>query len=377
VNLPFDLESLSLDIHAAVQVAIILAIIGLVLSIWLGIRSIRSARTLRFFRMRRDRMVRGWRLIVFGIIMGITALLVNRFAEPVAYSFFPPTPTPSRTPTITLTPTITITPTITLSPTITLTPSVTDTPTITPTPQLPLAVEGQIESIVTPNPDAIFSQLIFTQGIDPDTYQPLDPGDIFQNPVGHTFALFSYDGMIDGSQWSALWYRGEELVFFESEPWDGGSGGFGFTDWDPEPWEWLPGEYEVQIFVGTEWKVSGRFTVEGEAPTPPPSATPSRTPTRSPTATVTRTPTPTRTLTPTRTPTPTITPTATFGPSPTPLPPTATKTSLPVPTPSPTKTRWPTATPVTLTPTITRWPTAIPTTPTPTITPNPTFTPTP
>lgn len=377
MNLPFDLDSLSLDIHAAVQAAIIIAVVLLLLSFWLGIRSIRDARKLRFFRMRRDRMVRGWRLIFFAFILGITAFLVSRFAEPVAYSFFPPTPTPSHTPTITQTPTITITPSITLTPTITLTPSVTDTPTITPTPRLPLAIEDQIESIVTPNPDAIFSQLIFTQGIDPETYQPLNPGDVFQNPVGHIYALFSYDGMLDGSQWSALWYRGEDLVFYESEPWDGGSGGFGFTDWEPEPWEWLPGEYEVQIFVGIEWKVSGRFTVEGEAPTPPPSATPSRTPTRSPTPTVTRTSTPTRTTTPTRTRTPTITPTATFGPSPTPLPPTATRTRMPAPTPSPTKTRWPTATPVTPTPTITRWPTAIPPTRTPTITPHPTLTPTP
>ena len=78
MNLPFDLDSLSLDIHAAVQAAIILAVLGLVLSLWLGIRSIRGARNLRFFRMRRDRMVRGWRLIAFAIILGITALLINR-----------------------------------------------------------------------------------------------------------------------------------------------------------------------------------------------------------------------------------------------------------------------------------------------------------
>lgn len=377
MELPFNLDSLSLDIHAAVQVAIILSIGGLLISVWLGIRAIRKARTLRFFRMRRDSMVRGWRLLFFAIFLGILAFAISRFAEPVAYSFFPPTPTASQTPTITVTPTITITPSITLTPTITLTPSVTDTPTVTPTPHLPFEIESQIESIVTPNPDAIFSQLIFSQGIDQDTYQPLNPGEVFQNPVGHMYALFSYDGMLNGSQWSSLWYRGTELVFFESEPWDGGTGGFGFTDWNPEPWEWLPGEYEVQIFVGTVWNISGRFMVEGDAPTPPPSPTASRTPTLTPNPTVTRTPTLTRTPTPTRTSTPTATLTPTFGPSPTPLPPTATKTRVPAPTPSATKTRWPTATPITPTPTKTRWPTAIPPTRTPTITRQPSHTPSP
>ena len=76
MTLPFDLDSLSLDIHAAVQVAIVLAILGLLLSLWLGIRSIRKARTLRFFRMRRDSMVRGWRLLIFAIFLGKFSLLL-------------------------------------------------------------------------------------------------------------------------------------------------------------------------------------------------------------------------------------------------------------------------------------------------------------
>ena len=67
-------------------------------------------------------------------------------------------------------------------------------------------------------------------------------------------------------------------------PWDGGTGGVGYTDWNPEPYLWLAGEYEVQIFVGLSWKTSGRFTVEGQPPTAVPSATPS--PTRTSTSTL-------------------------------------------------------------------------------------------
>jgi hypothetical protein len=29
-----------------------------------------------------------------------------------------------------------------------------------------------------------------------------------------------------------------------------------------------PGDYDVQIFVGTEWNNSGRFTISGEPPLP-------------------------------------------------------------------------------------------------------------
>ena len=71
------------------------------------------------------------------------------------------------------------------------------------------------------------------------------------------------------------------LVFAESYPWAGGSGGYGYTDWNPSASDWLPGNYEVQLFVGDHWWQSGRFKVTGTAPTAGTttlSPTPSRTP---------------------------------------------------------------------------------------------------
>jgi hypothetical protein len=161
------------------------------------------------------------------------------------------------------------------------------------------------------------------------------------------YAIFSYDQMVDGSQWSALWYRGDELVHFETIPWNGGSGGLGFSDWEPEPHEWLVGEYEVQIFAGLTWKISGVFTVTGDPPTPIPSATPTPTNTPTNTLTPTRTPWPTATPVPTATPRPTRTPyiSPTITPSPTPWP-TSTRTPVtPSPTTWPTQTRTPTPRP--------------------------------
>jgi type VI secretion system secreted protein VgrG len=191
-------------------------------------------------------------------------------------------------------------------------------------------------------------------------YRPLKPGTTFQNPVGHMYAVFSYDKMQDGSQWTALWFRNGQIVYYETKPWDGGTGGFGgYTDWDPDPSEWQPGIYEVQIFNGMDFKKSGTFTVEGAPPT------------LAPTSTATRTPTPTRTATSTRTPLPTWTPIPSSTPRPSPtasLVPTITLTRTPYQSPTPTlsPTPYPTQTRTPVTPSATPYPTQ-----TRTITPNP------
>ena len=103
-------------------------------------------------------------------------------------------------------------------------------------------------------------------------------------------AVFTYDQMIPGSQWTALWYREGQLVYYDTIPWDGEVGGYGFTEWEAPPEEWLPGTYEVQIFVGLDWKRVDQFILEGDAPTVIPTVT--LTPSPSPTVTRTLTPAP-------------------------------------------------------------------------------------
>jgi type VI secretion system secreted protein VgrG len=172
---------------------------------------------------------------------------------------------------------------------------------------MPSDIENAFEGEITPNPDVVFSPIQFAQDID-DALQPIDPGVEFTNPVGDLYGTFSYNNMTVGSQWSALWYREGELVFYESLPWNAGVGGYGYTDWEPSSDQWLPGFYEVQIFVGTEWKQSGYFTVIGEPPTPTITTSPTQTETITPSATSTIPATPTQTLWPTLTPTITDTP---------------------------------------------------------------------
>ncbi|MBI2757304.1 MAG: hypothetical protein HYX49_01345 [Chloroflexi bacterium] len=313
-----------MDIRSGIIATIILLALFAVFSFWRGMRTLQSARKMTFYRLRRQREAGGWRLLGLAIILVALAIWLPLFGEPIAYDYFPPSPTPSLTPTVTIVPTITLSPTITLTPTITDTPAVTDTPTITPTPFLPLAMQALFQSSVTPNPGAIFSPLLFSTKL--NNSQAVDPTTVFQNPVGHMYAAFSYDQMSPGAQWTALWIRNGEIVHYETKPWDGATGGFGFTDWNPTSDQWLAGKYEVQVFVGLEWKVVGRFLVQGDPPTAVPTITP------------TATATPSRTRTPTLTVTSSSTPTS----SKTPLP---TKTSAPSSTPKPTSTPKPSATP--------------------------------
>jgi type VI secretion system secreted protein VgrG len=321
---------MNLDIRTGVITAVILASLGTLVYVLGGIRQIRDSRRVAFFRIRREGMMRGWRYLFFGVLLALFAFAINSYGEPVAYSFFQPSPSPTATPTITLTPTISPTPTVSPTASSTPTPDGSETATPTPTPHIPEAIAAQFEGVVTPSPGSLFSALQFTQGID-EAYNPLNPGEVFPNPVGHLFALFTYDQMLDGVQWTALWLRNGILVHYETQPWTGGSGGIGYTDWDPPAGDWLPGAYQVQIFLGFDLTVVGDFIVEGT----PPTAT--ITPTPSTTGTATITPTPTLTLMP---------PTATYTPRPT-YPATQ--------TPFPTITRWPTATEITPSPTITPW----------------------
>jgi type VI secretion system secreted protein VgrG len=340
---------MNLDIETAVRTLFIFLLIATGAMVFTAVRAFQEASRLRFFLKKRELLSRAWKFVFFAILILAFGILINSYAEPLTYSVFPPSPT------VTLTPTVTQTATITITPTITLTPTITETPEVTPTPVMPAAISEGFTSQTTPNPNARFSEITFSTDID-DDYQPNNPSDTFENPLDTIYGSFSYDQMITNSQWSSLWFRDGEIVCIESFPWNGASGGFGFTECTLPGADWLPGQYEVQLFAGETWKVSGFFSVTGTPPTP----------TITPTATITMTATVTFTPTITLTPTLTISPTGTVGPTTT-----FTITPQPTNTTAPAGSGLPTA-PLTLTPTQTRT-----LTPTITNTAGPTIQPTP
>ena len=372
---PLNNESLHMDFTSGVQTAFLLtAVLAAVLFI-VGVITIRKGSRITFFKKRQTMVSRGWRLILFAILCGGLSFVVNRFGEDAIYSVIVPTPT------ATLTPTITLSPTITTTPTISPTPTVTDTPSVTNTPSLPADLHLRSDTQLA-GTNVIISPIQFTLELSASG-MPIETLETFSNPIKEIIAFFSYDSLVGGSHLAFVWYRVDDWVTMcsSAQVYDGSTGGYYHTSCATETSDrWLPGEYELQIFVNEEWITSGRFTVEGMPPTHTPTITPS--PTITPTNTKTYTPTPTDTFTPTATNTPTITRTPTITLTPT-ITPTPTITRTPTITPSPTITRTPTNTPTatntpTNTPTVTNTFTITPTrTPRPTDTRVPTLTLTP
>lgn len=226
------------------------------ISLLMAIKSIKAGRKLLFYQKRQVLIYRGWRLVLFAFLIVGAGLAISRFGEPVVYRYFPPSPT------ITLTPTVTATPTITLTPSMTFTPTITLTLSQTYTPSLPDFIQETVQTPIGPDVSAIFSPLSFA-----DT---TDNGVVTENftefslPVSTLFGGFSYDRMVVGVQWTAVWLYGEEVICSETKAWDYAPGGYGYTDCTRPVEDWRPGKYEVQIFVGQTWKTSGTFLILGE-----------------------------------------------------------------------------------------------------------------
>ncbi len=241
---------------------------------WQGIRLVTGSRSLRFYRLRRNRTSLGWRLILLGVVLGVAGLSVQVFGTRAVYAVIVPTPS------LTSSPVPSMTPTATLTPTLTLTPLVSDTPTITPTPSIPEELLLTFNETVTPQANAAFSPIVVAPRLDRSNL-PLGGSDTFRNPPRRLFGAFTYNNLSNGVRWTALWYRDSESICEESKPWDGGTGGYGYTECAPEG-GWLPGSYVIQMFLGESWKISTEFTIVAVAQTPTPSPRPTSTLTPSP-----------------------------------------------------------------------------------------------
>jgi hypothetical protein len=247
-----------MTIDQALHIIAFSFLLGTFLFFVLGRHRIVEARKLPYFMLRRERVAQGWRILLLGFALGVASLLTFTLGPRAAYVIYPPTP--SITPTFTQTPTATITPVPSITPTASVTPipSSTPTATITPTPQLPSEILVLLRETVTPNPEAVFSPILVAARIDRSS-QAINPQEEFIAPQGRLFGAFSYNNLQDGVRWTAIWYYEDEIVCFESKPWDGGTGGYGFTDCELELW--LPGRYEIQLFIADQWEGSTYFEV--------------------------------------------------------------------------------------------------------------------
>lgn len=251
-----------MTIDQTVYLIALFFLLGTFVLILVGRRGLVEAGKLPYFMLRRSRVARSWRVIILGIAFGLASILTITLGRQAAYVIVPPTP--SVTPTMTNTPTATITPIPSITPTASITPipSITATSTETPTPQLPEEVRILIQETTTPDPEAVFSPIQVAKRLD-GFNRAINPQDDFTAVEGRLYGAFSYNNLQDGIRWTAIWLFEGEVVCLETQAWDGGTGGYGYTECEPETWQ--AGRYDIQIFFGEEWKVSTYFEVLPES----------------------------------------------------------------------------------------------------------------
>jgi hypothetical protein len=374
--------------------------LGAIFGVLSAIRTLQISRRWSDFRLRQRYVVQARGSVLLALLSGALALGLFILARSTRASIIPAAPpvAPISIASSTASPipeaaaTETTTPTIIIPTQTPITPSPVVIPSAAPataTPVMPIAVQALIQGTVTPAFDVEFGRLRFSTEI--NNYTLVAPGEEFTNPIKQMYSVFTYQPLGVKVEWIALWYQDGALKYVDTTSWKDFPAGVAVAGWTRPAPEWQPGNYEVQVFVGTDWKASGRFVLEGDAPTPTPSPPPSATATAPPTATTSSTATITRTPTASPLPPPSQTPTAassvtpqpsatpspsaTASPSPTRteaprLAPPSTPTASQTPAPTATWTPRPSSTPIP-TSTATRLPS-----PTPSITPSPTLTPT-
>ncbi|MDO8753999.1 MAG: hypothetical protein Q7J80_08915, partial [Anaerolineales bacterium] len=230
--------------------------LGVILSYLIGIRALRRSRSSPNYITRRQNRLRAQ--IAFSTLGVLAAAGVGLVIAAPSLEFELPsfalfnTKTPLASPQFTTTPPPPPTPeTNPPGLILTATPANSPTPSRTPLPSIPLAVEALFKSVVTPQSDAEIKDLKFSTRI--ENGLPAVIRTDFSNPITRMYVFFTYDGLTEGVQWTALWYRESVLQYYETKTWAETSKGFDSSVWAQTADQWQPGNYEVQLFIGTKW----------------------------------------------------------------------------------------------------------------------------
>ena len=85
--------NVNIDIDTTFKLLLVLIAVAIIAALVAAFRSIKAARALQFYKKRHDLISRGWRMVGLTLILGAGALFLVKFGEPVAYRYFPPSPT--------------------------------------------------------------------------------------------------------------------------------------------------------------------------------------------------------------------------------------------------------------------------------------------
>lgn len=104
-----------------------------------------------------------------------------------------------------------------------------------------------------------FQHLVFSLELTSDG-RPINPSQHFQEPVDEVYATFEYDGMRDGSAWSAVWMNNGNIIIEQNGDWDDGEEGsksVKISNRNGVP----AGEYHLVLGIGGEVALEGKMQV--------------------------------------------------------------------------------------------------------------------
>lgn len=244
----------------------------------MGLQGIGAARTMSYFRLRRERMVQAWTQVLLGVGLLALAGIVWVFARPAAT----PPSTAGETAPVSATASATIRPLFTSSltetfglpnvsnnaelatalaaPAATATPVATRDPDATPVyPAAYITPPGPLT--VTPWPNAV-AGIIRLNTINDCTNRNLAGLTTFKPDAGPIYAMFDFNNWIANAMWTEVWYLNDTIIHIQSYYWQGSTGGCAFVDYDNDGQPWQPGDYEVQVWMGNTWMERSRFSVQ-------------------------------------------------------------------------------------------------------------------
>ncbi len=176
----------------------------------------------------------------------------------------PPSPTPTEPPPATFTsePSSTFTPT---SPPPTATPTETPVPpTDTPTPIPPTetstlaALEIPTSAPRTPAPPVTkMGPIQFAEDITPDI-EPVNPNTVFLNGIAKVYAVYPFNGIQKGIDFTVVWYQNGVEIDRTKEEWPWGQRGRGYMFLVPRG----KGLYKLELYVNDTVVATGLFEVQ-------------------------------------------------------------------------------------------------------------------
>ena len=227
-------------------------LIGSIVPVGLSIPQFLKSRRAKYYGIRREALQRALRwLLIMGIMQAVAILLLvvcpllQRGETPATTGA---TATPTNAPVET-----------TRSPT--ATPRPTDEPTVAPT-KTPSPTPT-----ATPEPEARITFKALSTEVNHG--QPVDPGDTFPPGDYRLYVFFRYQGMQDGLETTANWYKDGESIDFCSDTWAWGKDedyAFGGADgasliYCKRPGGWEPGNYEVRFLTEDQLQFLVEFMV--------------------------------------------------------------------------------------------------------------------